>query len=111
MSEIDPMAVQREKRIRRAILRVLNAARPSGLSGRNLRDVLEGQPDGIADDRELLSLCQDLVSLGYATTTDIRKLRSQQATAATWVYAITAMGTALLAGQVAVSPLVDDERL
>jgi hypothetical protein len=120
---MDAAKNKREARMRRAILRILNEARPSPQRGVKIAEILLGaSPDAVehledfldddraAFDHEIVRLCQDLVSLGMATVQDLRTLRTQARTIDWLTYTITARGTGLLAGTEPVNGLIEDER-
>jgi len=109
---MDEVKIKREKRLRRAMLEIMEAAKASGwIRGRMIADILDGQPDGIEGDAELMSLGTDLVNLGLAVRKDLRTLQSQRAGLDYLAYEITARGTGLLAGTEPVCGLVADERI
>jgi len=100
--------VKSEKKLRREMLAVLDAARGGErpVNGHWLAaDVL-----GV-DDEDVVRLGQDLVNLGMATLTDTRTTKWQSKSARFMELAITAKGTRLLAGLEAVEPLIEDERI
>jgi DNA-binding PadR family transcriptional regulator len=114
----DSSQIKREKRLRRAILQLLNHARPNEFSGRAILDLLENTTDftdsvGEYDDRPgmILRLCGDLADMGLIAQRDSREMKFERRGIDKMYYRITASGTALLAGQIPVSPLVDDERI
>jgi len=108
---MDEAKNKREKRMRRSILRLVDASRPTPLKGGWIADILESQADGIDDAEQVLRLCQDLVNLGLITGTDTRTLKTQRAGLEWMAYSATAKGTGLLAGAEPVCGLVEDERI
>jgi hypothetical protein len=110
--EIDRMNIERDALIRRDILRAADSAKAAGgIRGRLLMNVLDRSAGaGPEDDRHLAGLCVDLVNAGLLTETDQRYRTSERRTLDNTAYAITANGTAVLAGAER-SPLVFDDRL
>ncbi len=108
---------KRDQRLRRRLLQVLDAAkvRPESgwVSGRFVYDVVDGAlPGGQAfeSDDHFTALARDLVSSGYAEERDDRRYRWQRPALDTTSYRITAKGTLLLAEELPVDGLVEDER-
>lgn len=109
---------QSEARLRRAILDMLQAARPQQIPGAWILDGLQALPDGCGDgleppidESQVLALCQDLVELQFARAEDGRTLTAQRYSLATTRYGITPAGTALVEGLSPRHVMVADQRI
>jgi hypothetical protein len=108
---------KRDQRLRRRLLQVMDAAkvRPESgwVTGRFVYDVVDGALPGgqqFDSDDHCTALFRDLISSGYVEERDDRLYRSQRQSIDFTSYRVTAKGTALLAEEVPVDPLVEDER-
>lgn len=108
---------RRDQRLRRRLLQVMDAAkiRPESgwVSGRFVYDVVDGALPGgqqFDSDGHLAALMRDLISSGYVEERDDRQYRWQRQSIDLTSYRVTARGTALLAEEVPVDPLVEDVR-
>jgi hypothetical protein len=105
----------RDKRLRRRILQVADAAKAGrgglGIRGRMLADVLDSQEERPESDEQLMALAQDLINAGLLSMLDLRKRHSDRWGLDTVSYAISEKGTALLLELAPVNALVEDERL
>ena len=108
---------RRDQRLRRRLLQVMDAAkvRPESgwVSGRFVYDVVDGALPGgqeFDSDDHFAALMRDLISSGYVEERDDRKYRSQRQCIDFTSYRVTAKGTALLAEELPVDPLVEDVR-
>ena len=108
---------RRDQRLRRRLLRVMDAAkvRPESgwVSGRFVYDVVDGALPGgqqFESDDHFAGLMRDLISSGYVEERDDRIYRSQPAGIDFTSYRITAKGTLLLVEELPVDPLVEDAR-
>jgi len=118
---MDQAKVNREKKLRRAILSLAeNAKAGGGIDGDWLASLLEDhalvsqaqRADAFFDlEKFIHGLCMDLVNLGLLTMQDTRAKKNQPLDAAHQLYNITAKGTGLLAGVEPKCPLVEDERI
>ena len=108
---------KRDQRLRRRLLRVMDAAkvRPESgwVSGRFVFDVVDGALPGgqcFESDDHFTALVRDLISSGYVEERDDRYYQWQRQTVDSTSYRITAKGTLLLVDELPVDPLVEDER-
>jgi hypothetical protein len=118
MTEIDRAEHKRDRRLRRRLLMMLNAARvrpESGWCGGTfLYDLVDGAlPAGqrFDDGRHLLALLRDLISSGYAEERDDRTHTGQRPGLEWSSYRITSRGTALVTEAIEADPLVEDARV
>ena len=115
---IDQAEHRRDRRLRKRLLQVLNAARvrpeAGWASGRFISDIVDGALPGgerFESDAHVLGLMRDLISADYVEERDDRT-RDWQRYGLDYVsYRITHHGTALLHEAVDPDPLVEDERL
>lgn len=117
MTDIEFANNKRDRRLRRRVLLMLNAARvrpESGwCGGQFLFDLVDGAlPAGqrFEDEPHLLALLRDLISAGYAEERDDRTRESQQACLEFSSYRITSRGTALVTEAIDPDPLIEDGR-
>ena len=108
---------RRDQRLRRRLLRVMDAAkiRPESgwVSGRFVYDVVDGALPGgqqFDSDDHFAALVRDLINAGYVEERDDRVYRSQRPGIDFTSYRITAKGTLLLVEELPVDPLVEDPR-
>lgn len=105
--DLDQIKTQRDLQLRRDILRAVDAAKAvGGMRGRLLASLL----DEVEDDQHLLGLCVDLVNAGLLVERDLRFRTTERRTLDNIQYAVTAAGTAVLAGTQR-HPLVADDRV
>lgn len=116
-SAFDRAAYDREKRLRRWLLRILYESRGNErggrVGGRVLSDLLSyAVPPAEApeDDQHTLRLLSDLVAAGYIDAHDTRTHRDQRFALDLMEYAITAKGAALLEEAIEPDPRIDDPR-
>jgi hypothetical protein len=109
---------KRDRRLRKRLLQVLNAARvrpESGWAGgRFISDVVDGALPGgqtFDSDEHVLGLIRDLVAGGYVDERDDRTRVWQKPGLDLVSYRITNLGTALVLEAVDPDPLVEDSRL
>src|SRR5215218_2506885 len=109
---------KRDRRLRKRLLQVLNAARvrpQSGWAGgRFICDVVDGALPGgqcFESDEHMLGLMRDLVGGGYVEERDDRTRVWQKPGLDLVSYRITNLGTALVLEAVDPDPLVEDSRL
>jgi hypothetical protein len=117
MTDIELAHHKRDRRLRRRLLLMLNAARvrpESGWCGGHfLFDLVDSAlPNGqrFEDQDHLLALLRDLISSGYAQERDDRTRESQRASLEFTSYRITSRGTALVTEAIDPDPLVEDGR-
>jgi len=100
----------RDRRMRRDLLRALDAAKAAGgMRGRMLADVFNASAD-FQDDDQVLALLHDLVNSGYAAAADLRTKHHQRQDLDHTSWSITAAGTALIQQAVEPDPLIEDDR-
>lgn len=106
----------RDRRLRRRLLSVLQAARVAplgGLHGRQAKETLDGlaaPAERFEDDDHCLVLLRELEAKGLVDLADVRKRRGQ-AFGLDYLFAkVTAAGTSLLNETAPADPDVDDER-
>lgn len=105
-----------DKRIRRNILRMLDAAKVGprgGYSGRFLREQLERNAptaEWFEDDNHVIRLCRDLVGAGFLRETDDRKKITHRFSLDSLFYEITSLGSSLRHQLIDKHPLVEDDR-
>jgi hypothetical protein len=117
MTDIELADHKRDRRLRRRLLLMLNAARvrpESGwCGGQLLYDLVDtALPSGqrFEDEDHLLGLLRDLISAAYAEERDDRTRESQRASLEFTSYRITSKGTALVTEAIEPDPLVEDGR-
>lgn len=114
---IDTANRKRDRRLRRRLLQVMDAAkvRPEygWVSGRFVFDIVDGAIPGgqcFESDDHFAALMRDLISSAYVEERDDRLYEWQRQTIDATSYRITARGTLLLAEGAPVDPLVEDAR-
>ena len=115
---IDQAEHKRDRRLRKRLLQVLNAARVrpdrGWAGGRFIFDIVDGAIPGgqrFESDEHMLGLMRDLIAGGYVEERDDRAY-TWQAQGVDYVsYRITNLGTALVLEAVDPDPLVEDSRL
>ncbi len=115
--ELEQANRQRDRRLRRAILGVLHAARvwPSGsLGGQTILDLVNGgraTGQQIEDEPHCLGLCRDLVGKGLAVEHKTERRRTESFGLRHVSYAITAKGSSLVNETIPADPDIDDDRI
>ncbi len=116
--DIDQAEHRRDKRLRKRLLQVLNAARirpeQGWAGGRFIFDVVDGALPGgqrFEGDDHLLGLMRDLVAAGYVEERDDRTRVWHPHTLDYLSYRITNLGTALVLEAIDPDPLVEDSRV
>src|SRR5687768_16135639 len=109
---------KRDRRLRKRLLQVLNAAkvRPDRgwAGGRFIFDIVDGAIPGgqrFESDEHMLGLMRDLIAGGYVEERDDRAYNWQLPGVDYVSYRVTALGTALVLEAVDPDPLVEDSRL
>src|SRR3954467_7231940 len=117
-TNIDQAEHKRDKRLRKRLLQVLNAARVrpefGWASGRFIYDVVDGAIPGgqrFEGDAHMLGLMRDLIAAGYVEERDDRTYAWQTAGVDWTSYRITNHGTALVYEAIDPDPLIEDDRL
>ena len=115
--DIDHANHRRDRRLRRRILQMLDAAkvRPDNgwCSGRFVYDVVDGALPGaqrFESDDHLAALLRDLVAAGYAEERDDRTREWERRSMDLTSYRITSRGTALVTEAIDPDPLIEDDR-
>jgi hypothetical protein len=116
--DIDTINRSRDRKLRRAMLRLLRIARgqsPTGeLSGRTLVDLVNRdlvQSDQFEDEQHALTLMSDMEGRGYVVRRDVRTRKLERFTVSAVALAITPKGMDLLDENIAADPAVEDERV
>jgi hypothetical protein len=109
---------KRDRRLRKRLLQVLNAAkvRPDRgwAGGRFIFDIVDGAIPGgqrFDSDEHMLGLMRDLIAGGYVEERDDRAYTWQGHGVDYVSYRVTSLGTALVLEAVDPDPLVEDSRL
>jgi hypothetical protein len=115
---IDQAEHRRDRRLRKRVLQVLNAARVrpeyGWAGGRFVYDVIDATLPGgqrFESDEHLLGLMRDLVAAGYVEERDDRTRDWQRPGLDVISYRITNHGTALVHEAIDPDPLVEDDRV
>jgi len=108
---------KRDQRLRKRLLQVLDAAkvRPESgwASGRFIFDIVDGAIPGgqrFESDDHMLGMMRDLIGAGYCEERDDRFRKWQPYCIDFMSYRITPRGTALLAEELEIDPLIEDRR-
>ena len=116
--DIDQAEHKRDRRLRKRLLQVLNAARVrpefGWASGRFIYDIVDGAIPGgqrFEGDEHMLGLMRDLVSAGYVEERDDRTRTWQPYGVDYLSYRVTNLGTALVLEAIDPDPLVEDSRV
>jgi hypothetical protein len=113
--DIDAINRERDKGLRRAMLRVLRIAlgqSPTGeLRARTLVELVGTQGVSFEDEQHALALIGDMDGRGYLVKTDTRTRKLEKYSIDHLSVRITPAGVDLLDGNAPVDPAVEDERI
>ena len=112
---IEELNIQRDRELRRKMIRTIHAARAAGaISGAMLFEIVNGcstAAESFSDEQHFLELAVDLENLGLASRQDLRKTVRERVSLSTTAWTVTAAGSAFAEGRGPKYELLADERL